>query len=99
MRTLNDILKVEGDGRTSVEKAIQAAYWAGQSDMRGKITKDVAARFQARTAGRYHGVEARALAFVVGACLMINGNVLAARPGADAGDGEAAEIMAWDFEI
>ena len=85
--------------RTQVEQAIQAAFWAGQADMRGKITRDIATRYQARKRGRYHKIEAAAVAFVVSSCPFVNGNYLAGRAGADDGSGEAAEMLAWDFAV
>lgn len=103
MRSLSDIIaKVENEYEsgaitTDIEKAIAAAYWAGQSKMRGIITEQVAQRLNSLPESRYHNV-ARAAAEHV--CLGVNGinpNYLRGR--GDSGHGEAAEILGWDFDL
>jgi len=86
------------DAASTVAKMVAAAFWAGQSDMRGKITKAAAERLDKLPTGRYRRLQRAAARFVL-AVPGINGNALNHAPGADAGDSEAAEIMGWEFDI
>jgi len=99
MRTLREIIDAgEDQGERSVlEQVAAAAYWAGQSEMRGRITRKVAAQLASLPSVRYHRIALRAARHVL-AVGEINSNVLAGRRGADAGEGESGEIMGWDFD-
>ena len=96
MRTLKEI--IETKAKTDIEKAIQAAYWAGQSDMRGQITEDLAKRAREYRLGRYHNIERRAMMALLESSY-INTNAEAFGGYGDSGKGEAAEILEWDFDI
>ncbi len=99
MRSLSDIIAaVENqESATEVERAIAAAYWAGQSKMRGIITEQVAKRLTGLPESRYHNIARQAAEHV---CLGVNGinpNYLRGR--GDSGHCEAAEILGWDFDL
>ena len=97
MKTLSQIINSEAT--TATEKAIQAAFWAGQSDMRGKITEAAGKAMASLSTGRYHHMQKAAAAHILSGCPQINTNSTAFGSYGDTGAGEAAEILAWDFEV
>ena len=93
-RTIQQI--INSPATSAVESAIQAAYWAGQSQMRGQITEQIKSALQNLPTSRYHRIveaTARHVAQVNG----VNQNHLYGH--GDSGSGEAAEFLSWDFEV
>ena len=97
MRTLAEIINTEAN--TDVEKAIQAAYWAGQSDMRASVTDAAGAALKTYKFGRYHLREKAAMAHLLAGCGQINTRSTAFGGTGDTGAEERDEIMSWDFDI
>lgn len=101
MKTLRELIN-DGNRRDdnipTISQIAAAAFWAGQSDMRGKITAGIAAKFNEYKPGRYCHAETRAIRAVIDVP-GINQNVLNNHPGADDGSGESAEIQSWAFDI
>ena len=97
MMTLKSILEKK-ENLTETERAIQAAYWAGQSDMRGKITEAVGKSIFSFSYGRYHNIERKAIAAAIASGL-INKNARCFGGHGDSGAEEAAEIKDWDFDL
>ena len=96
MRTLKQILETEPNA--DIERAVQAAYWAGQSDMRGEITEAIGKSVSEFAYGRYHNIERKAIASAISSGL-INKNAKAFGGHGDSGKAEAEEIKEWEFEI
>lgn len=97
-RILKQIIDLanSGESTTSVESAIAAAYWAGQSQMRGQITEAIKAALATLPESRYHHLVEMAAKHVAH-IPNINPNHLYGH--GDSGSGEAAEFLSWDFEI
>ena len=90
MRTISEIIS---NATTETEKAIQAAFWAGQSDMRGECTEQVRKSIETIKFGRYHKMQKKIIDHIVTNCGTLN--VF----GIDSGKGESREILDWDFDI
>jgi len=100
MRTLSDILsagQTNQEPATEIERAIAAAYWAGQSAMRGSITEQVAQRLSSLPKSRYHKIARQAAEHVCLGVVGINSNFLDGR--GDSGAEEAAEFLSWEFDL
>lgn len=96
MKTLKEMLAAENP--TEIERAVQAAYWAGQSDMRGEVTEDVGKSVSNFTFGRYKNIERRAIDAAISTGL-INKNAKAFGGYGDSGKSEVAEFLEWDFDL
>jgi len=97
-RTLQQIIDLgnAGEAATPAENAIVAAYWAGQSKMRGQITEAIKSALATIPNSRYHNL-VTLVAKHVASVPNINPNHLYGH--GDSGSGEAAEFLSWDFEV
>ena len=91
MKTLKNIM--DNEAVTDAQKVIQAAFWAGQSDMRGTSTEEMREAIKSVKYGRYHKEQKRVIAHIINKCGTLNVG------GIDSGKAEAAEILEWDFDI
>jgi len=91
MRILKDI--IESEAKNDTEEAIQAAFWAGQSYMRGTSTEEMREAIKSVKYGRYHKEQKRVIAHIINKCGTLN------VAGIDSGKAESAEILEWDFDI
>lgn len=103
MKTLGQLIEEGSEGgsnRSTIAQIAASAYWAGQSDMRGAITRKAARQLQSLPQGRYRHLQEAAARHVL-RISEINPSVLACPDGclADDGSGEAAEIKSWDFDV
>lgn len=98
--TLNQIINGEydPDDNDQVKKAIKAAFWAGQAEMRGRITEQVEKRLESLPKTRYHNISRKAAEHMVSAVDGINGNYVFLKKG-DSGNGEYNEFLEWDFDL
>jgi len=98
-RTIHEIIKSVESGAecTDVENAIAAAFWAGQAQMRGQITEQIATRIKSLPVSRYHRVARQAAEHVCKGGDGLSTNYLNGR--GDSGTQEAAEILAWRYLI
>ena len=99
MRSLSAIIAAAEnlESATEVEHAIIAAYWAGQSRMRGIITEQVTRRLNNLPQCRYHNIARASAEHICCGIDGINQNYLFGR--GDSGHGEAAEILGWNFDL
>lgn len=96
MTTLREIIR-DTNRETETQRAVRAAYWAGQSMMRGLITEQLKQRLDSLPQSRYHRLVRAAAEHMCIGVPCINSNYLHGR--GDSGTGEAAEIMDWDFDL
>ena len=95
MRILSEIINSEAN--TPAEHAIQAAFWAGQSDMRGTVTENCIKALKSVKYGRYHLEQKKVLTSLLRGIPQINQNSLDGR--GDTGHEESQEFLSWDFDI
>ena len=88
MRTLQQIIEKDPQDRTETEKAVQAAFWAGQEEMRGRIVRGLHARAQGFAFGRYWRSQKNAIA------TMLSDGLLGGE-----GRDDSQEFLSWDFEV
>jgi len=100
MITLNQIINEPYDDQDNdqVKKAIRAAYWAGQSEMRGRITEQIERRLESLPKTRYHNITRKAAEHMVVNVDGINGNYVFLKRG-DSGNDEHKDFLEWDFDL
>lgn len=98
--TLDQIINETYDGldNDQIKKAINAAYWAGQSEMRGRITEQIERRLESLPETRYHNIARKAAEHMVVNVDGINGNYVFLKRG-DSGRGEYKDFLEWDFDL
>lgn len=100
MLTLDKIINAEYDpnDHDQVKKAICAAYWAGQAEVRGKITEQIERRLESLPKTRYCNISRKAAEHMVVGVDGINGNYVFLKRG-DSGTGEYKDFLEWDFDL
>lgn len=100
MITLNQIINepYSDQDNDPIKKAIRAAYWAGQAEMRGRITEQIERRLESLPKTRYHNIARRAAEHMVANVDGINGNYVFLKRG-DSGKGEHNDFLGWDFNL
>lgn len=95
MRTLHQII-TDRDDKSAQAEAVQMAYTAGQSQMRGVITERIKQNIASLPDHRFRKFLMDNIEHVLsGAC--INPNYLNGR--GDSGKGEAAEILQFNYSL
>ena len=97
--TLDQIINEPYDDQDNdpIKKAIKAAYWAGQAEMRGRITEQVKQRLDTLPGTRYHNIARQAAEHI---CINIDGinvNYLYGR--GDSGRIESKDFLEWGFDL
>ena len=99
MITLGQIINELRDDQDNdqIKKAIRAAYWAGQAEMRGRITEQIKKRLDTLPQNRYHNITRKAAEHI---CINVDGiNVNYLHGRGDSGRLESDNFLEWDFDL